>query len=71
MLILDIARLRLQEAIIVLERSNPSSAELATMRSALKELVERLNRPFRPLPLSPLQSLAALLAVGVLPSSGP
>jgi hypothetical protein len=49
-LILDIARLRLQEAIIVLERSNPSSAELATMRSALKELVERLNFPFLPLP---------------------
>ena len=55
--------------------ATPAHLARSCLRSAswcsIKELVERLNRPFRPLPLSPLQSLAALLSVGVLPSSGP
>ena len=50
LLILDVARLRLQEAIAVHERNDPSNPELPTMRLTLRELVERLNAPTLPLP---------------------
>jgi hypothetical protein len=42
-LILEVARLRLQEAVAVHERSNPSNPELPVLRQSLKELIDRLN----------------------------
>jgi len=42
-LVLEVARLRLQEAVAVHERSNPSNTELPVLRQSLKELIDRLN----------------------------
>jgi hypothetical protein len=53
-LVLEVARLRLEEAVAILERNNPGSSDLPALRQCLKELVERLNVPFLPLPPLPL-----------------
>ena len=72
-LVLEVARLRLQEAIAVHERNNPSTPDLPILRQSLKELVERLNVPLLPLPPLPFQpvSAAVALAPGASSSSAP
>jgi hypothetical protein len=52
-LVLEVARLRLEEAVAALERNNPASSDLPALRQCLKELVERFNVPFLPLPSPP------------------
>jgi hypothetical protein len=53
LLVLELARLRLEDAIAVLERSNPASLDLPGLRQCLRELVARLNVPLLPLPSPP------------------
>ncbi len=70
-LVLDVARLRLEDAIAVHERTNPSSTELPALRQCLKELLQQLSVPFLPLSMSAASGVTGAPAFGAPRSPAP